>query len=127
MDVVLTYEPRIDLLENQAKSDLLSVTAKLEQVRREAQNHIKRVDAFKMCYGLQVDMMRTVLDPKTHRPGLPPTPQNPKRDTEIQSLLNLFDWQKQIAAENHFRDNADRLTEDYKIDFEQLFELKKIR
>lgn len=30
MDAVLTYEPRIELLENQAKSDLLSVTAKLE-------------------------------------------------------------------------------------------------
>ena len=83
MDAVLTYEPRIELLENQAKSDLLSVTAKLEQVRREAEHHIKRVDAFKMCYGLQVDMMKAVLNPKTHRPGLPPTHLNPKRDTEV--------------------------------------------
>ena len=36
MDVVLTWEPRIDLLENQAKSDLLAVTYKLEQVRKES-------------------------------------------------------------------------------------------
>ena len=30
MDVVLTYEPRLNLLENQAKSDLIAVTLKLE-------------------------------------------------------------------------------------------------
>ena len=74
MDVVLTWEPRIDLLENQAKSDLLAVTYKLEQVRREAEHHINKVDAFKMCYGLSIDMMKTVFNPNTHKSGILPSP-----------------------------------------------------
>ena len=74
MDVVLTWEPRIDLLENQAKSDLLAVTYKLEQVRKESEHHIKRVDAYKMCYGLSIDMMKAVFNPNAHRSGIPPSP-----------------------------------------------------
>ena len=127
MDVVLTYEPRLNLLENQAKSDLIAVTLKLEQVRKESAHHIKKVDAFKMCYGLQVDMMKTVLDQRTHRSGLPPTPQNLKRDPEVQSLLNLYEWQQRIVAENHMFDEVERLIEDQKIDYEELFERKTIR
>ena len=127
MDHLLTFEPRLETLENQAKSDLIAVTRKLEEVRKQAEGHIKKVDAYKLSYGLQVDMMKAVMDPLRHRSGQAASQKHPKRDTEVQCLLNLMDWQLKVAGEDHFRDDVDRLIEDAKIDYDDLFEPRCIR
>lgn len=101
---LLTFEPRLATLENQAKSDLIAVTTKLEEVQMQSRNHIDKVDAFKMAYGLQTDMLKAVMDPLVHRSGKLPTDKNPKRDCEVQCLLNLMDWQLKLVAEDHQQD-----------------------
>ena len=83
MNSLLNFETRIETLENQAKSDLIAVTKKLEEVQQQAQHHIRKVDAYKMAYGLQVDMMKAVMDPASHRSGKEPTHLHPKRDPEV--------------------------------------------
>ena len=83
MNRLLLFDRRIDTLENQAKSDLIAVTKKLEEVQRQAVGHIRKVDAYKMTYGLQVDMMKAVMDPVRHRSGKQATPLHPKRDPEV--------------------------------------------
>ena len=37
----------------------------------------------KLIYSIQTDMVKHIVDPKTHRSGLKPTHEHPKLETEV--------------------------------------------
>ena len=50
------FGPRITLLENQAKSDLIAVTKKYTDMLYENKKNMKRTEALKLFYSMQVEM-----------------------------------------------------------------------
>ena len=98
------FGPRLKVLESQAKSDLLAVTRSLHDIMHENQSNMKRTEALKLVYSITTDMAKQVLDPIKHRSGLKPSQSNPKLETEVQSTLNLLEWQIKFNESNPFED-----------------------
>ena len=95
------YDHRLSKLENQAKSDLLAVTTKMHEHVELAKKSLNREQTFCMVYGVTNEMMRAVLDLKKHLSGKLGTFEKPKRETEVQCMLNLLDWQREIVEDQH--------------------------
>lgn len=87
------FGPRISHLEGRAKSDLIAVTNRLNEILTENKKNLKRSDAMKLIYAMNVDVGKSLTDPTKHRSMYEPTYDNPKLKTEIQARLNLIDWQ----------------------------------
>ena len=86
------FAPRIAALEGQAKSDLLSVTRKLNEILYDNKRNLKRTEALKLIYAMQTSMAKCMLDPLKHRSGMKATKRHPKLESATQSLLNLIEW-----------------------------------
>ena len=67
------FGPRLKILENQAKSDLIAITNQLSEILNENKSNMKRSEALKLVYSISTDMAKQIMDPVTHRSGLKPT------------------------------------------------------
>lgn len=53
---------------------------------------MKRAEALKLIYSMQVEMGKAMVDPETHRCKEKATQDKPKLPPMIQSTVNLLDW-----------------------------------
>ena len=67
------FGPRITHLEKTAKSDLIAVTNKLSEVLTESKKNLKRSEALKLIYAINVDVGKSLTDPVKHRSAYEPT------------------------------------------------------
>ena len=77
------FGPRISTLENQAKSDLIAVTRKLNEILYENKRNLKRAEALKLIYSMQVEMAQALVDPVKHRCGEKASFEKPKLETAV--------------------------------------------
>ena len=66
--------------------------------------NLKRAEALKLVYSISTDLAKQLMDPVSHRSGLKPTQSKPKLETEVQSTLNLLEWQIKFNEANPFDD-----------------------
>ena len=67
------FGPRLKYLENQAKSDLLAVTRKLNELQIANSFNLKRSEALKLVYTMSTDIIKNIMDPVAHKSGKKPS------------------------------------------------------
>ena len=77
------FGPRIATLEGSAKSDLIAVTRRLNEMLSENKKNLKRSEAMKLIYSMSSEIGRTMMDPVKHRSDFEPTHEKPKLKTEV--------------------------------------------
>jgi len=107
------FGDRISKLEAQAKSDLCSLTGQISDLRTKTQNDIGTQECYRLCYNMQLDMAKAILDPKKHRSDILPSQKVPKLSTETQMLMNLMDWQVKMCCTYSQQENLKRMTDKY--------------
>jgi hypothetical protein len=70
----------------------------------ENKRNLKRAEALKLIYSMQVDMANAMLDPVKHRSGLKPSHEHPKLATEVQAKINLLEWQINFNKDGPFEE-----------------------
>ena len=90
-----TFEDRIAALEGKAKSDLLAVQMKMQEVLDEDKYNLKRAEAMKLMYAVQVDAAHKVMSIDKHKAKIAGSLKKPDReyDPYTTATLNLLEWQ----------------------------------
>lgn len=99
--------PRVDRLENEAKNDLLAITTRMTEMVAIAKKKVDKPDLAHYMYNFGVKLSKTLFDKETHRSGQKGTFENPKRDPDIQALINLHDWQLKLINQDDRELNVD--------------------
>ena len=91
---MLGFEKRLLDCENGHKSDIVGLKLQIQDLERFViTDYFTKEDTYRLCYNLQVDCAEHLFDPKSHKIGEKISSDNPKNAPELQSKLNLYDWQ----------------------------------
>jgi len=80
----------------------MAVTLKLNEILNENKRNMKRSEAVKLVYSMQVEMTSNMMDTVLHRSGKKATQEHPKLETEVQASINLLEWQIKFNKEGSF-------------------------
>ena len=80
------------------------MTNKLNDVLIDNNRKMNCKDALKIIYGVTTDLVKSMLDLESHQSGKRGTQDKPKLDSEVQSMLNVLDWEINFQKSDPFTD-----------------------
>jgi hypothetical protein len=100
LQIVFGLERRLRESEGRQKQEIAACNSAMDKLKSHLRSeYTQKVDAFRLCFNMQLDCCEKLFDPKSHKVGETINAANPKLPPEVQCLSNMYSWQQKVQAQ----------------------------